>query len=369
VLRTGLVVAGMSLALLLLLEAGYRGYEKLFPAQDSLAAAAPSAREPWFRAWAEARARHVSGPFVDPDPYRGWWIRPGRHEGLLVVEPSGYRRTVQAPRGEGAARRRVFMFGGSAMWGFTARDPATIPSFVAAQLAAAGVGSVEVENKAQSSYNLTQGLATLALELRRGERPAAAVFLDGVNEVGIVATGEQPGDIYGERRWRERFQPPGARDVLPWLGAKLHLVAALRSFLGGEPEPPRVDVAAACRTIAEHYANQVRIAESLGREFGFQVHFFWQPTLAMSRKAPGPWESALLAERGLAQRIIEITRACARETETRLAKRLGSTFHSLHAIFDHAQGDVFVDHYGHVVEPSNATIAAAITQRLLPILK
>ncbi len=370
-LRTACVIGGLALALLFGVEFAYRGYEQMFPpgAGNGQDLVAPNTREPWFKGWAPARQQHVFGRNVVSDPYRGWWVQSGRHDGLLVVEPSGYRHTVQVLAGDPAARRRVYMFGGSTMWGYTARDPSTIPSFVAAQLAAAGVHDIEIENKSQSAYNFTQGLATLELELRRGARPAAVVFLDGVNEVGVVLTGEQPGDIYGQRKWRERFQPMRANEMLQWLVSRLHVVAALRSALSANPELPPVEVAAACRTIADQYANLVRIGEALGREFGFKIYFFWQPTIAMSRKALGPWETKISAEGGESGRMVEMMRACATAVEARLAQRVGATFIPLHSIFDRKQGDVFVDHYGHVIEPANADIAAAITERLLPVLK
>jgi hypothetical protein len=278
---------------------------------------------------------------------------------------------VQQLQGEPASRRRVFLFGGSAMWGFTARDPATIPSVVAAQLAAAGIRGVEIENKAQSAYNLSQELATLEIELRGGARPVAAVFLDGVNEIGVALTGEQPGDIYGQRKWRERFQTFGVRSALVWLAGKLHVVEGLRTSWVRIPQPPAIDMIATCRAIADQYFNLMRIGEALGREFGFKVYFFWQPTIAMSRKVPGPWEEILLAERGPSEGagMISMMRACAPQIEERVETRRGRTFFALHTLYDSAQGDVFLDHYGHVVEQANADMASAITARLLLDLK
>ena len=155
-LRTACLIGALSIAALIMVEVAYRSYEKLRPARSSAEVESPIAREPWFGAWMEIRQRHIYGAFVDPDPYRGWWVRPGRYEGFLTIEPSGYRRTVQTLQGDPASRRHVFLFGGSTMWGYTARDPSTIPSFVAAQLRAAGVRDVEIDNKAQSAYNLAQ---------------------------------------------------------------------------------------------------------------------------------------------------------------------------------------------------------------------
>ncbi len=366
-------IGALSLALILGIEIAYRGYERLFPARlgdPAVPAGHPYAGESWFRAWAEARLHHTCCADTAFDPYRGWWVQPGRHEGLNV-EASGYRHTVQPPGTGPESTRRVFLFGGSAMWGYTARDAATIPSHVAAQLAAAGITNFNVENKAQSAFNLTQGLATLILELRRGERPAAVVFLDGVNEIGVIAEGGQPGEIYGEANARERYQRAGgnAKGLLLELGVRLHVIVALRAAITRR-EPPAVDVPAACGTIADSYANLVRIGEALAGEFGFKIFFLWQPTLATSRKASRPWEAQLRAERAsVGPMMVELMKACTPEVEARFAQRRGSTFHSLRELFDGTRDDVFLDHFGHVTEQANAAIAEVMTERLLPVLR
>jgi hypothetical protein len=369
--RDAWLIAGLSLLLFVGLEVGVRVYERLFPpraSQTKRATADPYAGSSWFPAWRVARDRHVCCWNIDFDPYRGWWVRPGRHEGL-EVDASGHRHTTRSiPAGD--APRRVFLLGGSTMWGYTVRDAATIPSLVDTELARAGVRDVVIENFAQSGYNLTQEIATLVLELRRGARPTAAVFLDGVNEIGVVVEGGKPGEIYAEASARERFERGAAnsQDLMLYLASRLHVVKALQSL---RPKPPLapVDVAGQCRAIAEHYANLMRVGEALGREFGFDVLYFWQPTLATSGKAPGPWEAHLLAERdSLGARMTEMTRACVPEMDARVSARSGVSYFPLHALYDGVPDDQFLDHYGHVTEEANAAIASAIAERLLPVL-
>jgi hypothetical protein len=129
---------------------------------------------------------------------------PGKHPGL-TVDANGYRLTVAPAATWGADSPEIFLFGGSAMWGFTARDAFTIPSRVAVHLAREGLGDVAVRSRSQSSYNFTQNVASLNLELRNGARPAVVVFMDGVNEVGPVVIGEPSarlrpaGDEFGFR--------------------------------------------------------------------------------------------------------------------------------------------------------------------------
>jgi len=388
-LRDAWAIVGLSLLLLFVLENAFRFYERLptrsspsegksTPAKDlpssqppAAIAKDPEASEPWFPEFKEARHLHMGradARYVDYDPYRGWWVRPGQHKGL-VIEPSGYRHTEQSLQGDPESLRHVFLFGGSTMWGYTVRDQATIPSWVASQLAAAGIKDVEVDNRSQCGFNLTQNLATLVLELRRGARPTAVVFLDGINEIGPVAEGDRPGDIYGQADARRRFAMTHAttNQLLLALWSNLHIVQALQSLRPAPPKPD-VDVPAACQAIADNYLNLVRIAEALGREFDFTPLFFWQPALATSGKVLGPWEAHLMADEAGGP-LVKLTKACVPYVEARLASRKGINYFPLHAIFDDVPGDQFLDQFGHVTEQADAVLAAAITQQLLPVLQ
>jgi len=375
-LRDGWAILGLSLVLLFALENAYRLYEELptrpsQPQSSSVSARDPYTSEAWFSEFEKARHLHMGradARYVDYDPYRGWWVRPGQHKGLNV-DASGYRHTEQFFQGDPSTLHHVFLFGGSTMWGFTVRDEATIPSWVAGQLAAAGIKDVEVDNKAQCGFNLAQSVATLVLELRRGARPSAVVFLDGINEVGSVAEGGQPGDIYGQADARRRFALTHAttNELLLALWSNLHIVQALQR-LWPTPAKAEIDASVACPAIANNYLNLVRIAEALGREFDFKPIFFWQPALATSGKQLGPWETHLMADEAVGS-LVKLTKACVPYVEARLESRRGITYFPLHAIFDDVQGDQFLDQFGHVTEQADGVIAAAITQQLIPLLQ
>jgi hypothetical protein len=114
------------------------------------------------------------------DPYRGLW--GSFYQSTYVnVDSAGWRRTVQPEPSSNA--RRVFLLGGSTMWGYAARDAYTIPSLLAAELRRRGIRDVEIVNLAQTAYNATQAVITLLLELRRGNVPSVVVSLDGHNDI------------------------------------------------------------------------------------------------------------------------------------------------------------------------------------------
>ena len=352
--------------LLLAAELGARIWQRAAkPVQRAAHVAAPLRGEAWFLPFAAARKHHVCCEETPFDPYRSWWGTPGEHEGLVVGE-DGFRVTPAA-RASGEPEQPVFLFGGSVMWGYTARDAFTIPAFVAAELRAAGFARARVHNKSQAGYTFTQNLITLVLELRGGARPAAVAFLEGVNEVGVPAEGEPLGGVYGQRDAARRLHVDSGYELAAQLVAHLRVVERFGFTHSEEPLSP-LDPGPSCATIAEHYENLVGMGRALGAEFGFEPVFFFQPTLALSKKPLGPWERELVGEPGpLGERVQALLPTCAHAIDERLAH--APDFIALHALFDGASRDVFLDHFGHVGEAANETIARAITQRLIPILR
>ncbi len=371
-IRDGWLIIGAAVLLLVALEISTRIVLSLRTADeggDATSIEHPYAAAEWFSDWERNRRRHAFGWYIDYAPYQGWEVRPGEYEGLHIL-PSGYRRTIQADTSEGPAKRPVLLFGGSTMWGYTARDHATIPSWVARQLAEAQIDDVRVYSRAQVAYNVTQGLATLLLELRSGSRPVAAVFLDGVNEIGPIVAGGRPGEIYLEAEARRRFAS-GKESTLALvlrLAGRSKLVAAVSPKRA--PALPEIDAETDCDLLVDHYANLVRAGVALGSEFDFEILFFWQPTLAMTGKDLGPWEKIVMTDPGVyGTRMLKMQRACAAKINERMEPLRGSAFFSLEDVFDGVEGDQFLDHYGHVTEAANSRIAEAITEQLIPVLR
>src|SRR2546422_2514999 len=133
---------------------------------------------------------------------RGWWPEPQAAR-YVHVDSAGRRVTIQ-PSPSAAGSRRLLLLGGSAMWGYTARDSFTIPSQVARRLA--GAGAVEVVNLGQAAFTLTQEVTTLLLELRRGDVPDVVVFLDGSNGVATTFQSGSPGHVLNEAMFADRFR-------------------------------------------------------------------------------------------------------------------------------------------------------------------
>lgn len=253
------------------------------------------------------------------------------------------------------------------MWGWTARDSGTIPAFLVRTLHERGVDDVAVENFAQISFNLTQGVITLLLEVRRGNIPDVAVFLDGANEIATAWAQGRAGASPNEHLAAEAYML-GRRTFsqeLIGLGRHSRLVRRLRMALG-EPAFASAPGATAelCNDIASYYANLVHSASAIGRHFGFEVVFFWQPVLATTGKPLTPFEQSLDVPAGYA----ELVRACAAQADSLLASS-AVHYEPLHAVFDSETASMYTDAVGHLTEQGNKIVALRIADMILPVLE
>ena len=377
-LRDAWLIAGITLALFLVLELAYRAQAELrsrLRGQDestrTYAREHPYSGQAWWERWLtdlEAlRSRY--------DPYRGWWLEPAATP-YLNVDSAGLRRTVHPPGGA-VRSRRLFLLGGSAMWGYYAPDSLTIPSLVAAGLHARRLDDVEVVNLARPGLNLTQEAITLLLELRRGSIPDVAVFFGGFNDVAAAGRERQAGHVIGgsadARRWK--LGGRGFWGELLGLGRHSRLVQHLawkwEAIRGGDRAPP--DPEALCRDVALYYRNMARGVEALGGEFGFTTFFVWQPLLATTRKPLTPFERSLGDQpwppvAGWPE-TREMFRLCTAAVDSAMEGGALQGYVPLHALFDQDSGSTFLDDLAHFTERGNARLADRIVELVAPVLE
>jgi lysophospholipase L1-like esterase len=364
-LGTVWLILGVTFLLLLLLEAGYRILHSTFhPNRRAQATGLTRPDHPyygqgWYRQFAEGRdaALHDSSRY---DAYRGWKLGsvtlPGIH-----VDSTGRRMTPQSAD-TSSHPRQVFLLGASTMWGYTGRDSATIPAFVARDLAQRGIRDVAVLNLAISGYNVTQELATLMLELRSGNVPTAVVALDGLNEAGAVLTGAAVGDLQDQEAAERLFihrsllaDLIGHSEFLQWL--------VRRSATGRVPVEKAIG---ACGEVAAYYARVTQQVQALSRAYGFTTYFLHQPTLAASKKPRTSWEQWVDQPQ---PEFNQVTAACGHSIDSLMATRGDSGFVSLQGFFDQDTTSVFVDYWGHLTEKANEVVAARIVELIAPALE
>ena len=109
------------------------------------------------------------------EPYYHW--KQFEHVGKYInIDASGVRKTVKDPNVKGG--KKIFMFGGSTLWGHGSPDESTIPSIVQSHLGDA----YEVYNFGEDGFVSTQELNYLLYQLSLGNIPDAVIFYDGVND-------------------------------------------------------------------------------------------------------------------------------------------------------------------------------------------
>lgn len=209
------------------------------------------------------------------------------------VDADGFRRTVRE-RQPGSDAKKVYCFGGSSTWGYTA-DEDTIPSKLQRIL---GPG-FDVRNFGQNGFNSVQELNLLMERLAQGDRPAIVIFYNGA--IDALAGTYEPA-IPREVGWPGIWEFRGNAKTLAlrlWhhsnysrLARRLVKKQAEREWEG--EVLAQLD-ANADRTIRE-YGEFVRQAMALSKEYGFKAYFFWEPDLlSLTKKNPSGLEREIIA--------------------------------------------------------------------------
>jgi lysophospholipase L1-like esterase len=213
------------------------------------------------------------------NPYRGRYVNVDR-DGLRVTPPAAQ------PASQAGPPLKVYMFGGSTLWGTGARDQFTIPARLARQLQDRGIAA-EVTNFGESGYVSTQEIVQLLVLLQSGRVPDLAIFYDGVNDTFSALQQRRAGIPQNEfNRAREFNLTQGTRYSALASGAlsgsaTLRVLSRLQSRLGLRPARQRAQFDRDSLAVAtvELYRSNLRLVKALAEAYGFRALFFWQPTI------------------------------------------------------------------------------------------
>lgn len=298
--------------------------------------------------------------------------RRADYSGRFFNVRDGIRQTYD-PQGNGASKVQIFVFGGSAAWGFAARDARTIPSEIA-RLAAEKGHSWSVVNYAEPGYVSWQEVILLAELCAAGKVPSAVVFYDGYNDV-IARYQEplEPRPILDQDWWRRGIDQMFKGELrLPTLASLLfryrtisitatvlRRVGLIREHRGNltAPESPSLDPRILGRDLADAYQQNAEIVRALADHYGFEAVFVWQPAL-YSKDSLDPRERNLVDLEDTDERFAATMYLVA---SARIAEY--PDILDLSDLFDGDDGRVFLDRV-HVAEEQNRRIAAAIYRDL-----
>jgi len=364
-LRDLWIAIGITLLAFALLEWAYVGQlavrERMRGSDEVRAAREPGhpyAGQEWYPEFLAAR----DATREKYDAWRGYWAYPTASR-YLNVDSAGYRLTVQ-PAGAQSATRTVFLLGGSAMWGFTARDSMTIPSLVASGLRAAGFGDVAVINMAQPGYTIGHELATLTRELSRRGPPDVAVFFDGINDIRTTQLAGEPGHAFFEGRFGRLYEVEAQRGMFGSLltaGERSRLVGRIGQALGvSDPWKTIPQTPETCPRLGRYFRDVHRHAAGLAQSWDFDLLIAQQPNHAATRKALTTFERSFIGP----EWHVTFTRDCADAIDSAMSDVAGHSFVSYTRMFDADTASVFIDRYGHVSEVANRRLADALVTEI-----
>jgi lysophospholipase L1-like esterase len=315
--------------------------------------------------WSRARSSYL--------PFTVWSVRQwhGKYINTDVTEMGKWRRTTQA-MSEGcskASTRRVWVFGGSTVYGIGTPDSATIPSYLSRELNADPSACVDVTNLGAEGYVTNQDVILLLQQLKAGLRPDIAIFYDGVNE--SLVGGFSPGIPTAHWNFdmiKAKFENPGTSKLgCLNLSYSSQLIRLLMENYGRRDHAAISDgeLAAKAQATLQNYEANLKVAQILAQGYGFKVYFFWQPVLAYGEKPLVPFERKLREARSeeLEGRVYRGLRAVYSQAESRSAA--SGTFVFLGHAFDNVKEPLYVDEF-HLDPRGNELIAHIIAHAVRP---
>jgi hypothetical protein len=304
-------------------------------------------------------------------PYVYWRRAPmsGRY---VNIDADGLRRTWN-PAGLPARPIRVFVFGGSTVWGTGSRDDYTIPSQLSKILAKQFGPKVEVVNFGEGGYVNTQELIAFIKELERGNVPQIAIFYDGFNDVFSAFQNGEAGIPQNEiNRVREfsltKSGPKFYKEFV--MRSNLYLLFSdgvgyvrhitnhehySRAFESRVSNPSNQALIA---DLLQIYGNNTRMLHAIGGAYDVRVFSFWQPSvytkpeLTSSEKAAEDWDPVLK----------DFYRQTSQAFDSSPVAKMDS-FYNLSGIFNGHPEMIFED-YVHVSERGNEIIANQIASEI-----
>ncbi len=228
--------------------------------------------------------------------YLTWISKPVQGQFVNIDRDNG--RKTWNPQDLPQNAIKVFFFGGSAAWGYGARDDYTIPSQLS-RLLNAPKPHFRVYNYGEPAYTFTQGVWYLITRLREGARPDYVIFYDGFNDVyGAYQSGEA-GTLHNAAQMKEKLESSPRKiywkAVKEWLKEHVYLYdkVFLKAYLHFHPEGKYREVGAKLNDqelealadeLVQHYAQSLMLLDHLSRAYGFEYVCFWQPSLFTDAK-------------------------------------------------------------------------------------
>lgn len=301
---------------------------------------------------------HAASRYTEWHSYVYWRRRAYAGE-LITVDANGFRRTPHVqPRSE----RRIWLFGGSTVWGTGNRDSGTLAAQLEQiYLERAPELGVRVDNFGESGYVSRQSLTAFQSALNCPEEPAdLAIFLDGANDVYAALQSGTAGLPQNEDNRRREFNSSRQAGQLlrAWL---LRLEGILRLAGVSTATVNESELPTLAQAITNHYFSQMKQAQALAIRYNVELIYLWQPT-AFDRSPPRGDEAAIVGASSALH--VQLQRLSTRQVSTLHQRAQLSPIlplADLPAIFDGSNDPVFFD-FVHLSEAGQRILAEQLYQ-------
>jgi lysophospholipase L1-like esterase len=308
-----------------------------------------------------------------------YWRQPAFQGKYINVTENGLRFTPRpsiAPQA-GTPPLRIFMLGGSTMWGTGARDSMTIPAIVASELSQEGIAA-EVTNFGESGYVNTQELILLLLELQKGNIPDLVIFYDGANDVfsayqqGVAGLPQNEFNRAREfnltaRGNRANLRSAALQHTILDLST-VRLLNGLIRWFGFIDEPDAMSSSAISKgddaialDVVAKYKRNVEMINALSKQYGFKVLFYWQPTVFHKQHLTAYENSWRQRARSLESFFLKTYKLVRQGMAARAAD---TGFRDLSLIFSNTREPIYVDLF-HLAENGNDAVAKEMAKDIL----
>jgi lysophospholipase L1-like esterase len=271
------------------------------------------------------------------------------------VDQDGVRETIKSPK---VNAKKVFVMGGSTVWGTGASDGMTIPSLLQHSL---GV-EYDVYNFGETGYVSTQELNQLLKKLADGDVPDYVIFYDGNNDgyAGAYspAVPRDPQNLRKEAEAREKAENDIAyRVVHDWFEPSNYakLLWRLKERRVRHWDESIADRAAMrAKKVAGYYEAHVRQVKALAKEYGFKTYFFWQANMFNPLRKPVSYEKDILE--GASPVFVESQRQVYYEAKKTFENRENEGIYFIADMFNDVSEPVFLD-WSHTSMEGNKMVA------------
>jgi hypothetical protein len=228
-------------------------------------------------------------------PYYHW--KRNEYNGKAInVDKQSLRKTIKNPLPDA---KKVFMFGGSALWGTGSPDKYTIAS----QLQALLGEHYDVYNFGESAFVAAQEFNLLLEQLSKGFIPDIVIFYDGPIDIytGLYSPGRPRHPQFSAEDYTSKSK---TSYLLLKLLEKTNYIAITERVKKWRKQDPisqwetsvLPNIEANAQMTLDQYAHFMKQVKAIGKAYGFEVYHVWQPILLTENKPLTPAEKKVIDE-------------------------------------------------------------------------